>query len=99
MQQRLFAYTNAIKIGKLMAVKYSEKYNTEPSKHKQYVKGNYVWVNSYMEHDSDMMEQAIPEVVAKRTPLAWGLCDNINNNKFCGEFSLWVDKPLRFKIR
>jgi hypothetical protein len=50
-------------IGRCMAAKYRAKYGTEPSKHKQYVKGNYVPVNSYMERDRSMMEQAVREVM------------------------------------
>ena len=50
-------------IGRVMACKYREKYGKEPTKHKQFVKGNYVPVNSYMVRDRGMMEQAVREVV------------------------------------
>ena len=50
-------------IGRVMACKYREKYGKEPTKHKQFVKGNYVPVNSYMVRDRAMMEQAVREVV------------------------------------
>ena len=50
-------------IGRVMAGKYREKYGKEPTKHKQFVKGNYVPVNSYMVRDRAMMEQAVREVV------------------------------------
>ncbi len=42
-----------------MAKAYSEAYKCDPSKHKQYVSGNYIAVNSYMERDRAMMEKAI----------------------------------------
>ena len=53
-------------IGRIMAAKYRSKYNQDPPKHKQYVKGNYVPVNSYMARDRAMMEQAVREVVDAR---------------------------------
>jgi hypothetical protein len=53
-------------IGRVMAAKYRSKYDRDPPKHKQYVKGNYVPVNSYMARDRDMMEQAVREVVDAR---------------------------------
>ena len=60
----------AIQVGKIMAAKYRAKYNCEPTKHKQPSGGKYIFVNSYMERDSDMMEEAINEVVAKRASQA-----------------------------
>ena len=36
-----------------------------PPKHKQYVKGNYIPVNSYMERDRPLMEQAVREIMAR----------------------------------
>ena len=50
-------------IGKRMAAKYREAYGCEPTKHKQYVKGNYIPVNSYVEKDRAMMEAAVREVL------------------------------------
>jgi hypothetical protein len=47
-----------INIGRTIAAKYRETYKCSPPKHKQYVKGNYIPVNSYMERDRPMMEQA-----------------------------------------
>ena len=55
-----------INIGRAMAAKYRTKYGREPSKHKQYVKGNYVPVNSYMERDRHMMESVIRSVIGRR---------------------------------
>lgn len=49
--------------GREMAKKYRETYQCDPPKHKQYVGGNYIPVNSYMERDRVMMEQAIREAV------------------------------------
>jgi hypothetical protein len=49
--------------GREMAKKYRETYRCDPPKHKQYVGGNYIPVNSYMERDRVMMEQAIREAV------------------------------------
>jgi hypothetical protein len=48
-----------IKLGRAMAARYREAYQRDPPKHKQYVRGNYVPVNSYMERDRPMMEQVI----------------------------------------
>jgi hypothetical protein len=48
-----------IKLGRAMAARYRESYQRDPPKHKQYVRGNYVPVNSYMERDRPMMEQVI----------------------------------------
>jgi hypothetical protein len=50
-------------IGRATAAKYRAKYGRDPSKHKQYVKGNFVPVNSYMARDRSMMEQAVREVM------------------------------------
>lgn len=55
-----------INIGRAMAAKYRAKYQREPSKHKQNVKGNYIPVNSYMERDRALMEQAIREIMVPR---------------------------------
>jgi len=49
--------------GREMAKKYREAYRCDPPKHKQYVAGNYIPVNSYMERDRPMMEQAIREAM------------------------------------
>lgn len=53
-----------INIGRAMAKKYREKYQQEPPKHKQYVKGNYIPVNSYMERDRSLMEEAVREIMS-----------------------------------
>ena len=53
-------------IGRVMATKYRAKYDKEPPKHKQYVKGNYVPINSYMVRDRAMMEASVREVVGGR---------------------------------
>jgi hypothetical protein len=55
-----------INIGRSMAAKYRAKYQSEPSKHRQYVKGNYIPVNSYMERDRALMEHAIREIMVPR---------------------------------
>jgi uncharacterized protein YneF (UPF0154 family) len=52
-----------INIGRAMASKYRDKYQRDPPKHKQYVKGNYIPVNSYMERDRPLMEQAVREIM------------------------------------
>ena len=52
-----------INIGKTIAAKYREIYKCNPPKHKQYVKGNYIPVNSYMERDRPMMEQAVRKIM------------------------------------
>ena len=49
-----------------LARQYRAKYQSEPSKHKQYVKGNYIPVNSYMERDRPLMEHAIREIMVPR---------------------------------
>jgi hypothetical protein len=53
-----------IKIGRAMAARYRETYKRDPPKHKQYIKGNYIPVNSYMERDRAMMEQVIRQQMA-----------------------------------
>jgi len=50
-------------IGKKMAVKYREKYGESPPKHKQFVRGSFIPVNSYMERDRAMMADVIREVM------------------------------------
>lgn len=47
------------RVGREMAKRYREQYNSDPPKHKQFVNGNYIPVNSYMERDRVMMEQVI----------------------------------------
>ena len=47
------------RVGREMAKKYREVYGSEPPKHKQFVHGNHIPVNSYMERDRAMMEQII----------------------------------------
>jgi hypothetical protein len=54
-----------IGVGRKMAHKYRETYDKEPTKHKQFVNGQMMLVNSYMERDRAMMEQIIREVSAK----------------------------------
>ena len=55
------------RIGRDMAKKYREAYKCDPSKHKQYVGGNCIPVNSYMERDRAMMEQVIRSVMTGRS--------------------------------
>jgi hypothetical protein len=50
-------------VGREMAKRYRETYQCEPPKHKQYVAGNFIPVNSYMERDRSLMEQVIRSVV------------------------------------
>lgn len=50
------------RVGREMAKKYREVYQSDPPKHKQFVNGNYIPVNSYMERDRPMMEQVIRAV-------------------------------------
>jgi len=50
-------------IGRQMAKKYREKYGDNPPRHKQFVKGNFIPVNSYMERDRTMMAEIIREVM------------------------------------
>lgn len=45
--------------GREMAKAYRKTYNTNPPQHKQFIKGNYIPVNSYTQRDRPMMEQAI----------------------------------------
>jgi hypothetical protein len=52
------------RIGRAMAKAYRETYKCDPSKHKQYVGGNCIPVNSYMERDRDMMERVIRAVMS-----------------------------------
>lgn len=52
-----------INIGRSMASKYRDKYQKDPPKHKQFVKGNYIPVNSYMERDRSLMERAVREIM------------------------------------
>ena len=47
------------RVGRGMAQAYRKAYKCDPSKHKQYVGGNYIPVNSYMERDRSMMEEVI----------------------------------------
>jgi hypothetical protein len=54
-----------IGVGRKMANKYRQTYDKEPTKHKQFVNGQMMLVNSYMERDRAMMEQIIREVSAK----------------------------------
>ena len=51
------------KIGRKMADKYREAYGEDPTKHTQYVNGNYVPVNSYTERDRDLLEACIQEIM------------------------------------
>ena len=50
-----------IKAGRILAERYREKYNKEPSKHSQFVDGATRLVNSYMEQDRDLVEEVIEE--------------------------------------
>lgn len=52
-----------INIGRSMASKYRDKYQKDPPKHKQFVKGNYIPVNSYMERDRSLMQRAVREIM------------------------------------
>jgi hypothetical protein len=52
-------------IGKIMAKKYRAKYGEEPSKHLQSINGAALYVNSYIQRDKAMMEEAIHEFMAK----------------------------------
>lgn len=53
-----------IQIGRELAKQYRETYKNDPPKHKQFVGGNYIPVNSYMERDRLMMEQVIRAVMS-----------------------------------
>ena len=55
-------------IGKIMAKKYTEKYNAPPQKHKQMHDGMVIDVNSYMERDRGMMEMIIKEYMERPLP-------------------------------
>ena len=59
-----FNNSQVVEIGRIMAAKYRGKYNAEPPKHNQYVNGNVILVNSYMERDHDMMKTIIQEYAA-----------------------------------
>lgn len=52
-------------IGRQMAKKYRETYKNDPPTHKQFVNGNYIPVNSYMERDRGLMELVIRSVMSK----------------------------------
>jgi hypothetical protein len=52
------------RIGRGMAKKYRETYQSDPPKHKQFVGGMYIPVNSYMERDRSMMELVIRSIMA-----------------------------------
>ena len=58
-----------IKMGRALAAKYRETYKRGPPQHKQYIKGNYIPVNSYMERDRPMMEQVIRQHMASKASL------------------------------
>jgi hypothetical protein len=51
--------------GREMAKAYRKTYNTNPPQHKQFIKGNYIPVNSYTERDRPMMEEAIRAVAGR----------------------------------
>jgi hypothetical protein len=51
------------RIGREMAKKYRETYKSEPHKHKQFVGGMFIPVNSYMERDRPLMELVIRSVM------------------------------------
>jgi hypothetical protein len=53
------------RIGREMAKKYRETYKCNPSKHKQFVGGNFIPVNSYMERDRSLMELVIRTVMSQ----------------------------------
>ena len=52
-------------IGREMAKKYRETYKSNPPKHKQFVGGNFIPVNSYMERDRPLMELVIRSVMTQ----------------------------------
>ena len=52
------------RIGRDLAKQYREIYKCDPPKHKQFVGGNCVPINSYMERDRPMMERAIRAVMS-----------------------------------
>jgi hypothetical protein len=47
-----------------MAKKYRETYQSDPPKHKQFVGGMCIPINSYMERDRSMMELVIRSVMS-----------------------------------
>lgn len=51
------------RIGREMAKRYRETYKTDPPKHKQFVGGNFIPINSYMERDRGLMELVIRSVM------------------------------------
>jgi phage anti-repressor protein len=51
------------KIGKVMAKKYKDKYNAEPPKRRVTFQGKPIDENAYYEADTDLMEEAIKEVL------------------------------------
>lgn len=53
------------RIGREMAKQYRETYKSDPPKHKQYVGGNFIPINSYMERDRGLMEGVIRAVMSK----------------------------------
>lgn len=57
----------AKQIGKSMAKRYREKYGEEPTKHLQAVNGATIRVNSYIQRDKSLMQEAIHEIVGKKT--------------------------------
>jgi hypothetical protein len=52
------------RVGREMAKKYRETYQSDPPKHKQFVGGMCIPINSYMERDRSMMELVIRSVMA-----------------------------------
>jgi hypothetical protein len=52
------------RIGREMAKKYRETYQSDPPKHKQFVGGMCIPINSYMERDRSMMELVIQTVMS-----------------------------------
>lgn len=52
-----------MKIGRVMAEKYREKYNKEPLQKKQKVNDMEIDVNAYTERDRDMMEASVREIM------------------------------------
>lgn len=52
------------RIGREMVKKYRDTYKSDPPKHKQFVNGNYIPINSYMERDRGMMELVIRSVMS-----------------------------------
>ena len=45
---------------------FKAKYNTIAPRHRLFVKGSYVWIDTYSNGDIGMLEEAILEVMAKR---------------------------------